>query len=632
MSITPQDQQQQMDWGDILPSPNKQRMRELVERRKHQFRPDEELDNTDPKVEIGLNILGYTAAFLQIFFLLPWYMTDWTDKKVTAVYKSEYAIPGALTLQLLGVPGSGLYGMYLGITLVWIRFFPWLIMGKLGIMQGRYIKWMQQVEPYGGAPEDVASHVPDDRYIVPYQDSYNFGGDVDPMPTLRKDRSLLALGESRSGKTTALKSLVAQWRVDGSTAIIAHGSKGEYREFFGSLGIPIQAVIGPESSTRWNLFREVPDDATGRRRRDWYRDIAEVLVPVEGTDPYWDQSAQRLFADICMVVEEENENPHHGHLLTVLDGPSEIYDMLKDHGFDGSAQKIYDDDGNLQDEWGNFDTKISSRFRWLFGEAGDFSFREYFENPTGAIIIETKDDTGSIADTYASMCKFAVTWGLKKPPETQMLLDEVDSIGKIPNLDTAASEGNKNDLRLLVGIQSVGQLETVYNDDLSGVLSNLQQTIGLAPGTDVDDTDVDYLQSVVGERDELARNESQSHNPGQAASGLAGMIGAVAGSQTEGYSEERRSPIQPSEMKSWTEGEGIVSNMSGWYHIQWSHPDVIPELHDRRGAVEIEIDSAQDDHQQQQTWDADGSRSSDDDDDQSPLEQSYENVSNINNE
>lgn len=608
-SLTPQTQTS--NWKDYVPEPNTRRIKELIARRKEQFSPDDDdLEDTDPKVDVALGFLGAAAAALQIFMLLPWYMTDWTNKKSVAVYKSQYFLPAALTLGFIGVPGSGFLGFYVGVTLIFVRFLPWFTATQLGLLQGYYAQMIANINPYHRDKADVAGSVPDDEYLVPYDGVFDIGGDVGQLPTLRKDRSLLALGESRSGKTSALKMLAAQWRVDRNTAIVAHGSMGEYQDFFESLGIPIQAVIGPKSDTRWNLFNEVSDGLTERKQRERFLSLAESLVPVQGKDPYWDQSAQQMFADIMMVIEKENENPHHGHIIRTLDDPEQIVDKLENHGYGTSSRQIVDNDGDIKEEWQNYNTKIRRRFRELFGERGSFSFREYFDNPQGAVVIETPDDdVESVKNSYGAMCRYTCTWAKKKSATTYLLLDEIDSVGKIPNLGVTASEANKNDIQMLVGIQSIGQLGAVYDDDLAGITTNLQQVCGFAPGTDSENTDVEFLQAEIGERDEAVRTESKSRNP-NSGGGLTGLATTVVGSRSTSMSEERRSPITSSEMKSWTTGEGIVSNMTGWYHLQWSDPEqVIDELHARRGAVEIGPDNSADPEPADDNW-SESSRSS----------------------
>ena len=387
------------------------------------------------------------------------------------------------------------------------------------------------------------------------------------VPKLKKDESTLAVGASRSGKTSSLKYLACQ--IDYSEqAVFAHGSIDEYSEFYQRLGKEV-VVIGVEDSThRWNLFQDCRSD------RD-FEAISRSLFDDENSD-YFERASRQVFAACLKLLDREQMSPNHGDIREMFQRTtaSETYEKLKEHPDLRSAAEQIDPEAKEQQRgvWSSVVQRAGDVFVGDFGRSGSFSFREYVQNPDGrVVVVESPELSRGVGPGYSLLVDEMIDAGMENPQqECFYLLDELDTIPRLQNLKELASRGLKQNCRMLLGIQTIGQMRDVYGrNGTKGVTGNCNQIIGLSPGNDGGDT-VEWYQSLLGERREMVKSRSRSRDQGT-------PIGGRNTRKSVSEQEKERSPITAHKMNQWDVGEGIIVARNQWWVGQLDYYERIIE-------------------------------------------------------
>jgi hypothetical protein len=372
-------------------------------------------------------------------------------------------------------------------------------------------------------------------------------------PSLQKDESTMAIGSSRSGKTSALKLLASQIDYD-DTAVIAHGSIDEYSQYFAEdRGLDVAKIGVRHSTVRWNLFRDCQSD----------RDLEMVARGLFGDgDDYFETSARQVFGAVLKLLDRENQfaDPGHAEIRKAVTQSTaeQIYEKLQQYPDLQAAAEHLDPSAEKQQRgvWSQVVQVVSDVFVEDFGESGSFSFRQYLDNPQGrAVVIESPEVSRGVGPMYRVLVDEVIEQAMTHHRDTFLLLDELDTLPELDNLSDLAARGLAQDTRMLLGVQTVGQLRDVYGQSVDGVIGNTNQVLGLTPGNDTGAT-VEYYQSLMGERRETVESYSRSKD----ARPLKNNSRVSRSRQ-----EEDRYPIDEHTMNNWAPGECLVSAREQWW-------------------------------------------------------------------
>jgi hypothetical protein len=556
---------------------NTHKIRKTRSEWKDRIRPTED-EVTDESVEspgiaqtIGLSLLADVAALAHIAVLLPYYVSNRDSIKGALKHRHWAYLPHAVLLGAAGV-ARPLLGGYIIIETMVVSYYVYKTAG-IGLVNSLSA---------GKSESELndPTSVDDDHYFLPVSERRDASQYADYEVQLEKEMSTLATGESRSGKTSAIKMLAAQLAYGPDTAVVAHGSVGEYSEFFASqLGLDILVVGESDSDAIWNLFREIPERAERHDAERQIRQISETMITEGDTNsPYFPRAARDIFVGLCMRMWEKHDEPHHGHIRQAIrSDPAEVAEALADAGYSDAASKAVDD-GEASDEWATMTSQLKKMFVGDFGAEGTFSFREYIDNPRGRVVVvespEAMRGTGSV---YAAMLDEAISSMIASSDQrTIAILDEIDTLAPLQLIGDLAARGAAQNSPMIIGVQTVAQLRAVYGrEKAAGLIGNCQQLIGLSPGT----ADcIEVLQSALGERRETVKSTSKNYNLGGK-----GLVTPSVGSSKR---EVERAPIPDEQMNNWRPGEGIVVGRDCWWYCRLGDPDDwIPTLRDQRGSV-----------------------------------------------
>lgn len=394
-----------------------------------------------------------------------------------------------------------------------------------------------------------------DEFEVPMDRVDDRADDAPRQPTFNKGESTLVVGASRSGKTSALKLLGSQ--LDHSeTAVFAHGSVGEYTDYFETdLGMDVVRIGVRNSTHRWNLFAEADSE----------RELELIARGLFGQgDEYWETSARQVFAALLKVISRENQfgSPSHEDIRQAVTHSTadETYEKFREYPDLQSAAEHLSPEAEKQQQgvWGHLAQVVDDVFVEDFAQQGQFSLSEYIENPAGrAVVFESPEVSQGVGPMYRVIVDQAIQRTMRSSRDGFMLLDEIDTLPRLQNLNDLAARGLAQDTRMLLGVQTIGQLRDVYGNSVDGVIGNCNQVIGMTPGNDARGDTVDFYQSVLGERQETISSVSRSRDAGFASGG------DVRVSRSEQFRE--RVPVDAHTMNNWEKGECLVVRRGDWW-------------------------------------------------------------------
>lgn len=286
-----------------------------------------------------------------------------------------------------------------------------------------------------------------------------------PMPIHLENRNLLIVGSVGSGKSVAIESLVASIIKRRDKAVITDPDGSLVSKFY----FPGDIVLNPFDTrfVGWSIFNEV------KSVHDFARIAKSVIPPaVSADDERWCGFARDIFADTMRKLMETN-NPDVDTLVDLL---------VKD---DGEVIKVFlantDSAGyfreNAERATASVQFLMTTYVRPLrHMTKGDFSIHEWVNNPNaGNIFITWREDMRTslkpLVATWVDMvCSAILSLQPMSGKRIWMLLDELQSLGKLESFVPAATKGRKYGLRIAAGLQDPAQLDLEYGHDSAKIV------------------------------------------------------------------------------------------------------------------------------------------------------------------
>ncbi len=392
--------------------------------------------------------------------------------------------------------------------------------------------------------------------------------------TLEKDLSVMVLGQPGSGKTSTITFLAKQMQATTQDPVVIFDYKGDYAE----KGIydPDDAIIlaFDGSTNYWNVFEEAT------HRRD-YRTIAQALFQEDSgsgdaSNEFFTRGAQDLFWACLRHVEEDPSvpNPSNEDLIEFIypqssyNGPpfKRIYETLErsaDPDVRAAASEL--NPGNMETTTNMYQTlrkRVREVFDGDFARDGEFSIREYMEDPRGRTLV--LDMSGPEQDVMAPIFRVFLDWSMRlalndTSQYSYFILDEFDEVGELQQIQRMLSTGRAQKTEAVIGVQSRSQLRSVYGeDDAETILSNCPQKILMRTADDKE-----YVREQIGkEKYEIEQMGYGAQSASLTGSWIFQMLALARDSPQ--VQENEKYPIEEQEIGSFDRGEGVFLTEKGW--------------------------------------------------------------------
>ena len=368
------------------------------------------------------------------------------------------------------------------------------------------------------------------------------------------------VGTSGSGKSTAIKHLLAQVeRRPAQRAVIVDPDGGYTRLFYRAERGDV--ILNPfdARAAGWDLTADVGEDYEARH-------LASALVPdAPGDSGEWKTYSQVLLSAAILALRSAGQlTPASLYRAVMLSDDKELGALV-----DGSPAARYFAKDNERMLASIRSVTATSLAGLSHISSGDFSLKEYARgDDRGWVFISYKAD--QIAELRGIISAWArlVIFALMSRPEgdsgTWLIVDELDSLGKISGLTDALPRLRKFGGRCVLAFQSIGPLTEIYGHGFSGaVIENAANTLILrcSDSGERSGGTAQFASSLIGQREVLRTTSSTSETQG---SSLQHGLRIAPGTNRSKVSGTNTAPtVEPAVLPAQIEG---LENLRGYVH------------------------------------------------------------------
>jgi hypothetical protein len=360
-----------------------------------------------------------------------------------------------------------------------------------------------------------------------------------PIALLDETKHFKIIGTTGTGKSTAIRELLAGALDRGDRAIIADPDGGYLRRFKNaSRGDIVLNPFEPESR-KWHLFGEInnPYDID---------QLARSLLPDQGgPDRSWISYARTFFTSVTRQAHEAGiTDMRELYRLLVVADAKELRGLLAGT----PAQPFLEEhNGRMFDSIRSVTSSAVGSLDYIAQQTAEpLSIRQWVrreDNAEGVLFIPYKaGQIAALRSTISAWMRLAIFEAMSQPEGDQRLwfvVDELDALGQIDGLKDALARLRKFGGRSILGFQSIAQVSSTYGTgDAQTLVENCGNTLILrCSGSDHGGT-ANFASRLIGQREVLRINRSRSRRPGDLLSSTTlsehvGIEPAVMDSQIE---------------------------------------------------------------------------------------------------
>ena len=267
------------------------------------------------------------------------------------------------------------------------------------------------------------------------------------------------VGGPGNGKSQTVKSMmqVAYARKDRQIVV---DPNGESLKHFWYPGCVILNPFDARSSS-WNIFDEL------KHVMHFLQVSTYVIGEGEGGEKEWNRYAIQLIASVCKRLEETGDATVERLLYNLsIAGPKELGQLLQGEPIaqllDKGSDKMFSCIRSL--------LALSLNTWTYFDSAGQFSMREWVKNGQGTVFITYGDSQWTfVSQMVRTWVRIAFSEAMDLPEDESkrlwFFLDEISSLGHLPDLQHALARTRKHGVSIVLGMQSVAQLRAIYGPD-----------------------------------------------------------------------------------------------------------------------------------------------------------------------
>ena len=368
------------------------------------------------------------------------------------------------------------------------------------------------------------------------------------------------IGTTGSGKSTAIKHLlsVVERRQDQRCVIV--DPDGGYARLFYQQERG-DRILNPfdERTAGWDIAGDVQEDYEARH-------LAAALIPdASGESGEWKTYAQTLTAAVILALRARGAlTPEALYTAVVLDSDADLSELVS--GSPAARYFAKDNERMLGSVRGVAATQLAGLGHV---RSGDFSLREYArgEDKGWIFITYQASQIAELKGVVSAWMRIAI-FSLMSRPEgdsgTWLVVDELDSLGKISGLTDALPRLRKFGGRCVLAFQSTGPLTEIYGHGFAGaVIENAANTLILrcSDSGERSGGTAQFASQLIGQREVMRTTASTSETQG---SSLQHGMRIAPGTNRSKVSGTNTSPVvEPAVLPAQIEG---LENLRGYVH------------------------------------------------------------------
>lgn len=299
-------------------------------------------------------------------------------------------------------------------------------------------------------------------------------------------RHILTLGAIGSGKSNTMYHVVNAIRktITDEDVLVFFDAKGDYLEKFYEQGdyVLSNSLEAMPGNVHWNIYRDILHTPR-EKREETIREITTALFKEEiekSQSPIFSMGARDILAALLDIhvkeIEAGKAEWDHQKLLEFVRSTDDV--RLRNIFIDYPEHRwvrnyIQKDSGaTAQSFMVHFYQTIYKIFGGSFGKPGNFSIREAVTTKGGkAVFLEYDLASGNVLESvYTVLLDLAMKEVLgrsKSSGNVYFILDEFPLIPKLNYMDNALNFGRSLGVKVIAGIQNIGQVEYKYGKSLA---------------------------------------------------------------------------------------------------------------------------------------------------------------------
>lgn len=300
---------------------------------------------------------------------------------------------------------------------------------------------------------------------------YTLGGI--PYPYGLEQSHTVVIGTTGSGKTTQLKSLVAEMRARGDSAVIFDLTGSFIESFYDS---KTDTILNPgdERCPCWSVFEDCTTEAE-------FTAAAQALIPHDGggSDPFWIVSARLLFVQMCLKLQEYGLTTNQALADNLIKT-----DLKRLHRIlmNTSAQPLTSPDAAKMAESIRSVFVANANALTTIPQDGEFfSIREWVinQNKPGSILFVSARyvDLALYKTLLTLFLDIAVNTLMTLPRTTSLrtwyMFDELGALHRLPAIENGLQTARGFGGAMVLGLHSFARLQAVYGREGAENMSSL---------------------------------------------------------------------------------------------------------------------------------------------------------------
>lgn len=283
-----------------------------------------------------------------------------------------------------------------------------------------------------------------------------------PMPTEIENRHLLVNGSTGTGKSVLLRDLAFSAMQRGDKCVIVDPGGDMLSKF----GKPNDVILNPydERTQGWSFFNEIRADY------DWQRYALSVVPRGSTADAEnWANYGRLLLRETAKKLSMSgNPTVRQVYHWTSVASSEELHDFLK-----GTlAESLFAGSSEASRALTSARFVLSDKLpEHVTMPRGEFSIRSWLEDPeAGNLYITWREDMAVamrplISAWVDTVCTSVLSLTENLQRRLWLFIDELASMEKLPSLVDACTKGRKFGLRVVAGLQSTSQLDSIYGQE-----------------------------------------------------------------------------------------------------------------------------------------------------------------------
>ena len=333
-----------------------------------------------------------------------------------------------------------------------------------------------------------------------------------PLTTSEETRHFKLIGTTGTGKSTAIRELVAGALARGDRAVITDPTGDYVARFYERRRGDI--ILNPfdSDSVKWDPFAEI--------RAVWdVEQLASGLIPAceDASGREWRGYARTFFSAVARRCHErgQREASELWRLLTVAPS-SELRPIVAGT----PAQPFLEPEnarmfGSIRSVAGS----AAAAFEYVIAQrARGFSIRDWVRAGRGHLFIPYKAaQIAALRSIIATWLRIAIFEAMNRAEggdqRLWFVIDELDSLGAIDGLKDALARLRKFGGRCVIGFQSLAQVSSTYgHGDAQTIIENCGNTLILRCSSSEHGGTSQFASRLIGEREVIRRSTSRGRD------------------------------------------------------------------------------------------------------------------------